>query len=320
MTQDSTTVSNYDLDEVKSNFDLLLDNFQKKIKEFRPRSDIKKTKLWKYKKKLNDIDSLNSINKIKLMSIIIRYNSLNNLFNENISLSYSNKVFIKLVEGDAEYDDRDQEYNDTFFELSMAVRFLQPSKEKVNVNLLTDCDIVIDETLAIECKYLHSEKSAKERITEGIRQVQRRVEDGIAKIGIVSIDISFIFDDDKFNNLILSVFNDFYCNYKKTFDLDDYFLIKEIVLDRNFNKICSSLINHHSEFFIISLLSDDIYSKMTKEVLGITYQVQSQLMFQKEDILLPVPYRMMSYKLNPALSDEEQLSVKKLIHSLTHKI
>lgn len=320
MASDTTTVTNYDLDKVIETFDSLLENLQIKLKEFRPRSDVKKTKLWTYRKQLHNLDSLSNHDAIKLLSIVMRYNSLNVLFDDRVGLQHPADIFNKLIEGEALFEDRNQKYNDVFFELSMAVRFLQPKNGDISVNLMTECDLVINDFLAIECKYLHSEKSAKDNILEAFRQIKKRVDDGMAEVGIVSLDISFILKNDNFNKIILSVFNQFIDNYKKTFPLYEQSLIKEVILDSNFNKICSSLINHFAEILILSLLDKEIYEKMHREVICITYQVQGELMFEKNDVVLPVPYRMMSYKLNHQLSKDEQNKVTNILHSLSHEI
>jgi hypothetical protein len=132
----------HSLEKIHKEFDHLLENLGKILKESRPQTNILSTKLGKLKKDLQNIYDLDSESLAMVAEIATKYISINKLFEGQIA--YNKNDLVKIIEGKSDYSqDRSERYNDSFFELSMATRFLRSQKIKeIKINLCGPCDVI----------------------------------------------------------------------------------------------------------------------------------------------------------------------------------
>lgn len=318
----SEVKTNYNIDTVKQDFDNLLENLSKVLKEIRPRTNILSTKLGKIKKDLSDIKNQDSDSLAKIIEIVIKYNSINNIFTHNII--YNKSDLIKIIEGKSDYaQDSNEGYNDHFFELSMAVRFSLSLKNfdknsSAKINLDGVCDIIINDLVAIECKYIHSTSNIIKNIQKAKRQVDKRIADNQAKNGFIALDLSHICPKEKFKEFANYTLNKFIESYEilRTKGHIQGGILKNILNDRNFSKIIGSYIMMEVETTLYSELgfSYDLGGNVT----AIIFQSINSFIFEYKDEVYPLSTRGMTYHLNANLNltDDEVVKIVRFIHSL----
>ena len=316
----SEVKTNYNIHTVKQDFDCLLENLSKVIKEVRPRTNILNTKLGKIKKDLSDIENQDNDSLAKIIEIVIKYNSINNIFTHNIT--YNKNDLIKIIEGKSDYDqDSNEGYNDHFFELSMAVRFLLSLKNSdknsnAKINLDGVCDIIIDDTVAIECKYIHSTSNIIKNIQKSKRQIDKRIADNQAKYGFIALDLSHICPKEKIKEFADYTLNKFIESYEilRTKGHIEGEILKRILNDRNFSKIIGNYILMEVETALYSELGFSY--DLGKNVVAIIFQSTNSFVFKYKDEVYPLPTRGMTYHLNANLTSNQAVKIKSFIHSL----
>lgn len=310
--------TNYDIEDIKKTFEILVDNFSKLSEKVRPRTKIPSTKLGKIKKNLKNLNILNKETLVKTIEIATKYNSINEIFSGNVE--YSEKDLFKLLEGTANPEtEGNEKYNDFFFEFSMACRFLralQKDNEKVKINLAGKCDIIINEYLAIECKYIHSQSGIVDNTNKADSQIATRIANRQAKCGFIAMDLSNLIPRKKIDDFLKFTLHKFIESYEKL-EAKKHIsgnLIERILLDKNFSKI----IGLYSTFEIESILREEIgFSyKFGDGTMAILLQSINTFILEYRDQLIPIPTRAMTYVMNPNLSQENAASVKQFIHTL----
>jgi hypothetical protein len=292
------------------------------IKEVRPRTNILNTKLGKIKHDLSDIENQDNDSLAKIIEIVIKYNSINNIFTHNIT--YNKNDLIKIIEGKPDYaQDSNEGYNDHFFELSMAVRFLLSLKNSdknsnAKINLDGVCDIIINDLIAIECKYIHSTSNIIKNIQKAKNQIDKRIADNQAKYGFIALDLSHICPKEKFKEFANYTLNKFIESYEilRTKGHIQGGILKNILDDRNFLKIISS--------YIMMVVETTLYSELGfsydlgGNVIAIIFQSNNSFVFEYKDEVYPVPTRGMTYFLNPKLrlTNNKVVEIERFIHSL----
>lgn len=285
------------------------------IKEIRPKGNILNTKLGKIKKDIDLIESLSIKDCSKLVGIVVKYNEINKLFESDVE--YNKKDLVKLIEGQHDYDaDSNQNYNDTLFELSMAVRFLQVEKGAPRkVNLLTDCDLIVNNELAVECKYIHSKSNLVKNISKAKKQVETRVCNNEAEFGYIALDLSSVIPLIELNNFFNFTYSRFLKNYENFYEkniVDD--VVRHLLLDRNFIKIISSYISHEVESILYGELG--VKYDLGENVKAIIFQSFNTFCIEYENKIYPISIRGMSYFINHKLSKNETIEIQKNIHKL----
>jgi len=312
----SDVTSIHDLSQVKREFDILLANLAKVLKEVRPRTNILNTKLGKIKKDLENIEHLEKNEAAKVSEIVIKFNTINDIFKNNIEVN--KKELVKIIEGKHDYKlDSNEGYNDSFFELSMALRFLLASKEaRPRINLDGECDVIVNDKIAIECKYIHSLSNIVKNIKKANNQIDKRIQNGQAKIGFIALDLSHICPRDKVQEFAKYTFNRFLENYqyleKKRKISGD--ILDQILVDNNFKKIISSYIMTEIETALYGELGFSY--DMGSNTLAIIFQSMNSFYFEHEGRAIPIISRGMTYFLNRNLNHESAKKVEKYIHSL----
>lgn len=301
---------------LKDEYNAFLSYLEPIIKEVRPKSTISSTKLGRYRKKLDKLESLSQDEQHKLIEIVNKLTSLNCLLNNSVNINFKKSDLFKMIEGQFAFDDKDQEYNDTFFELSMALRFAKATNIESSINMNTICDVIVGDEIAIECKYIHSPKQINENISYAIKQIDKRIASGLAKYGIVALDLSNVIDIEKAKNFSDVLYADFYSGHKRLEKNEDD-VLKSILNDRNFSGILSNYLAHHVEVeFYENLFRFPVMEKMTVNTKAIIFQATTSFSFSNTSRIIPVPVRVMPYFINPKLDEDEKHKIIKNIHSL----
>lgn len=308
----------YSIESVKTEFDLLLDNLSKLAKEVRPRTRISSTKLGRVKKDLNNLLDLDNEEIAKTIEIATKYNSINQIFSLNVE--YDKLDLFKIIEGSTSPEmEGNEKYNDFFFEFSMAARFLkaiQKNNEKVKINLAGDCDIIVDETLAIECKYIHSQAGIVANVDKADEQVAKRIANGQANCGFVAVDLSNLIPREKINNFINFTLSNFLESYARLEVKQPIRrnLLERVLSDRNFSKI----IGNYFSFEVETILYEELgFSyEMGDRTMAILVQAINTFVVEYGGQVVPIPSRCMTYIINPKLGIKVTDEVKQFIHEL----
>jgi hypothetical protein len=298
------------INTLKEEYSLFLDLLTPVIKKVRPRSDLKSTKLWNIKKNLDNFYNLSEEQCNKLVPIVVKYTSINNLLNPAHDIEFTNKEILNIIMQDFDFDDFDQKYNDYFFELSMASRFLNkltPSK----INLGTICDIIIDNEIAIECKYIHSKENICKNITSAMKQIDSRVDEKLARYGFVAIDISNVVNFDSERKFAIEHFNNLYIDNQHNVSPMDVLKSKE------FQKpIMESFASATGNMFISAINGNDMSKNLNVNTRAILIQVNTSFHVETAEKIIPAPFRMLDHYINPLLDENLQYITKQRIMSL----
>lgn len=306
------------LEEVARDFDRLLAHLTALLAEIRPRTKIASTKLAKIRKDLRDLEGLDKQSLVALAEIVLKYNAINHLFEGG--LIFNKQDVAKIVEGKPGYQTDSQEaYNDCFFELSMGVRFwraLQKTKPHVKVALDGICDVIIDDTIAIECKYIHSAGNLVHNVRTARDQINTRISTGLAQYGFIALDLSTLGVKRRVQD---------FANYAFAMCLENYrtlqargriqsLLASEIVHDNNFREIVSKYTMLEAETALMAELGFSF--ELGENVRAIIFQKLNTFVFEYDADVALVSTRGLSYLLNPELDEEQARETKQFIHRL----
>lgn len=314
-----------DGDSLRADFDNLIENFRRIRAASGSGAPIEHTKLRAYQKQLENIDQLNNVELAGLIGIVNKYVAINELFKENCSIKVPDQKLLDLLGGQHVLTDENENYNDTFFELAMAIRFAQRSGLESEIDLTSECDVVVvSEGLAIECKYLHSEKKFRADFSDAIKQLDKRLHAAQAKTGIVAVDISNLIDKEKIWQFSQELFESFAKNYELLVDRRSAFayeiskdgIIQSILSDRNFSGIIASYASHEAEAVFYRNFKRSEIEKLDTEKVAVIFQINHCLCFEYQGKVVPVPFRSANYYINKNLSDESYKEVEVLLHSL----
>ncbi|ENQ5030582.1 hypothetical protein ACEPBM_003532 [Vibrio cholerae] len=306
-----TFISNTkNIDSIKEEYSVFLNLLEPIIKKIRRRSDLRNTKLWAIKRNLDKFDELSIEQQNKLVSIVVKYVLVNNILNPVHEIEITNKEVLNLITQGFYFDDSDQKYNDYFFELIVASRFLNEKKPS-KINLGTICDVIIDNELAIECKYIHKKENLYHNIEYAMKQVDNRVESNLAQYGFVALDISNVIDFEAEREFARVHFNRFYDDnrYGKDFvgilNLEGFKVpVKERFLSAARDVFLSAIEGH--------CLDKDI----RENTRAILIQINTSFSVETPSEIIPVPFRFLDHYINPNLDSLESNKIKQRIMSL----
>ncbi|WP_367351790.1 hypothetical protein [Achromobacter animicus] len=305
------------------------DNLLKRFRDLRERTGsgapIENTKLWTYRKNLDSLNQMDPLDAAALVGIVNKYCSINSLFDVGEDIKIPEQKLLDLLYGRYLLQDEDEEYNNTFFELAMALRISQSMGNEGGIDLSTDCDVIwYDKDLAIECKYLHSEKKFRKELSKALDQLERRLSDGLANMGLVAFDLSNLVDHKIIFEFSRSTFYAFVKNYECLIERRSIFAqgISEegvpmsVIQDRNFIKILTSFASHQLEAVFYRNFKKSELSKLSHNKVGVIFQLNISLLFEYQGEVIPIPSRAMSYYINKNINENKRDRVQKLIHSL----
>ncbi|MFP5196828.1 hypothetical protein PQ786_15845 [Alcaligenes faecalis] len=313
------------VEELCQNFDHLLERFRDLRASTGSGASIESTKLWAYRKNLDSLDQMNTLDAAALVGIVNKYCSINLLFDGGKGIKIPQQKLLDLLDGQYLLQDEDEKYNNTFFELAMAIRIAKTMDDGGEIDLSSDCDVVWhDKELAIECKYLHSEKKFRKEFSDAMDQLERRLSDGLAKVGLVAYDLTNLVDRQIIFDFAQATFENFAKNYDRIIksrsvlahELNNDGILRSVINDRNFITIVNKFSSHQLETLFYRNFKKSEQTKLSHNKVAVIFQLNHCLFFEYQGEVIPVPSRVMSYYINQDLSEDKYNSVKKLIHSL----
>lgn len=322
----SLVVSNVNLENVYSDFESLLNNLQDLLVESGYKTRISSTKFGIYKKMIQDRNQIDARDFSNLIAIVNRYNELNILFKKSNNIIFDNRELMKIIEGKALVDDSKEEFNNIFFELSMAIRFSKAfDNDFFKIDLTSICDLIINDSVAIECKYIHGKNRLEENIKKAIQQINARVENGLAKFGIIALDISNLIDKEKVRKFSEEIFQEFVISIEKL-EKNSFVseMIKEegiyssVINNSNFGNIIQSFSAHCLEQKFYESLHKNLKIRINSEkhIVAVIFQSYDNLCFEYNGIRYPLPARALTYFINETLDERKSKLIEKIIHSL----
>jgi hypothetical protein len=314
------------VEELCEKFDLLLDSFRNLRACSGSGASIESTKLWAYRKQLDSLDQMDPLDAAALVGIVNKYCSINLLFDTAENIKIPQHKLLDLLDGQHLLRDEDEKYNNTFFELAMALRIAKSMDDGGGIDLTTDCDVVwYGKGLAIECKYLHSEKKFRKEFSDAMDQLERRLSDGLAKEGVVAFDLSNLVDSQVVFDFARLTFEAFAKNYENiiqsrsvfSHDLSKEGVLRSVIKDRNFITVISKFVSHQLEAVFYRNFKKSEMMKLSCDRVAVVFQVNNCLSFEYEGEFIPVPFRAMCYYINQDLSEDKYNQVRGIIHSLS---
>lgn len=272
--------------------------------------NIESTKLKKFIKKAeNNPNNLSYDELCELYANINRFQRIKEIIIE--SKDNPNIVNLKKMISGSEssiyYSDNSE---DAFFEIDFAARMIKLPFYK-NININTETDIIFNDSIAIECKKIHSNKKLHTNIKDANNQIIRRISDGHADEGFIAIELTNFFpqtDNKDFFDYIYNKFSEQYLNLK----LED-----GVFTNHNFKSIIRGYSGNLLEYTFSSMIGNKKI-KLDQNVMGIFYQAEVFLpVGEGENSVTAI--RMASYYLNSDYirNDRDRLEyVKRFFHLL----
>lgn len=316
-------VNNLGIDEVVSEFNSLIENIQMLIAENGFRGDVRSTKLVSYQKKIEKLNTLPADEIAEVIGIVNKYRQLNVLFEENTKIDFEPRGILDLLKGSIDEPDTEQRYNDTFLEISMAIRFALMLNGKSTIDTTKICDVIVGDQYAIECKYIHSRKRITDNIKKACKQIDTRIDHRLAKLGVVSLDFSNLMDIDDLREFARNLQAEFLSSYAKLSKNSVYAqmikkegLLKSVGKDKNFQAAVNGYLAHKIEVEFHDGVRGDDLNNLGINTVAITYQYSGSICLEVDSEILPIPIRSMGYYINPKLPELYQQQVKRLLHHL----
>lgn len=326
----SFVTSIHNIDKIKSDFYEVCDFLQEQLNNTGRTTLIALTKFHKYKEIIEQSDISNDkvVEYIKTLHFVIRYNNVILTIRDNLNFFDINiPSLLTIVNGKNDLDDLTDKSNHLFFELEIAVRFFLSSKKNnmpSKINLSTDCDIIVDNIIAIECKYIESERNMEKNIKKAISQIEKRISNNQAKFGIIALDLRNVIDVKKIDNFSNELFNNFYqiISELKNNPTMSKKIVGEVsanvIFNGDFQNIASSYFHSNLEYSFYKNINKNIQNKLNSNIniWGIFFQANHSFILQYDDEVVPIPNRGLGYYLNERLPKEGYHIVQNLIHQL----
>jgi hypothetical protein len=305
----------HNLHSISSELDRLLSNLENALKNIRPRTNVKNTRIGKIRRDLEKISDLEIPKATKLLEVAIKLNQINFIFDHGIN--FKSDDIIRLIEGKYDLSNDDAvTSHDYLFEFITGVRFAIVHEGSHEVSLSGGGDVKIGQDFAVECKNIRSLNSLVKNIDTGRRQVDERVASGEVTFGFIALDLSNIFPTEKAEKFIQQTYEIFYKNHLKIKEAQrsDREIIDTVLDDKNFQKIVNSYIMHETEAALYSALK--LTYDMGVNTVAIIYQVHRCFLIEGDEENTLLPIRGMSYFLNNKLTEEAQEKVATYLHRL----
>lgn len=284
-------------------------------------SNIMNTKVGYYYDLLNkyineNTSTLSDNDLLELFGLVTRFNELDYLFTKDCKIQYKTSDLIEIIEGEKNINDGSHNYNDKFYELSMAIRFAKGHNTSAKVDMKTICDVIIDNKVAIECKYLHSrnKSSVRDNLKKSLEQVEKRINTGLASEGFSAINATNVCNKERIksfaNNTLkmyIESFENIHLSKKEIFD--------SCCSNRNMiNSICSYA-THEASVIIhecLDFFRNDkpvLFERFSNKVYAVVFQVNDCIWLEYEDFYAPVQIRGLEPVFNPQITNDEKSTV-----------
>lgn len=243
---------------------------------------------------------------LSLIGFINKMLVLHNLFDDE-SIHFDFNELTKLIERKKDVEDLNQDYNNTYFELSMAVRAAKMCNKTSIIDMKTDCDVIIDQDMAIECKYLHSKKGIRDNIKKGFQQIEKRISDNLAKQGFIAVDITYLCSKDRVKKFADATLEWYILN------LSDIRMSEEdkfnaVIRNKNYIKTVMAYATNEATVMVCNALDlfkkgqDSLFARYSNSVKGVTCQYFLPIFIEFKDFYEPIHLRSMEPIVNPYLN------------------
>ncbi|MGR6770933.1 hypothetical protein ACU36R_04705 [Pectobacterium brasiliense] len=302
--------------QILDRFSKLINSLQETLIKNNTKTNIMNTKLGYYHNLLNNYVNNKTFTQgddylLELFGIITRFNELDYLFTQDCKIEYETSDLIEIIGGEADIRDSNHAYNDKFFELSMAIRFSRGMNTSAKVDMKTICDVIIDNKMAIECKYLHSRKNARENLKKSLEQITERITNGLATEGISAVNATALCSKErikKYADNTLKMYMDSFENCRISKDV----IFESCCSNKNLiNSICSyatheaSVIIHEGlDFFRND--KPNLFERFSDKIYAVIFQVNDCIWLEYEDLYKPVQIRSLEPVFNPKITEERK--------------
>lgn len=250
-------------------------------------------------KELFDINNENILKHINNIPVIVKLCSIISTLGSDCKFSNDVKNQLKkLIKREKNKKDGSQSYQDMLFEFSIVSRFVE-SLNNYNIDLSTDCDLIINQNIAIECKYIHGANKLEDNIKKARRQIYKRINSELAKIGIIAVDMSNLLSSNTFNGII---------------DVHEEYSSQEEMLLK-FKGFYSKHVIDKLDMEIGNIHNNKIFSD-SNTIHAVLLQSFNFVVIDLKDSYIPFVSRILYPIYNPSLSEEERLKLSPIIKSL----
>ena len=171
---------------------------------------------------------------------------------------------------------------------------------------------------------MHSEKKFRNEFSDAASQLDKRIQAGQAKIGIIAIDISTLVDRQRIFDFSQELFAMFVRNYELLIESRSSFshgiaedgVSVSILKDKNFGDLIKGYIGHELEMVFFRNFKKSERDKLSDAIVGAFYQANLDLCFEYQGLIHPVPLRSAGRFVNLELEDTAYDSVQKLFSSM----
>jgi hypothetical protein len=312
------------LSDLAERFDILINNYRSLLSKVRPKAAVEKTKLWSYKRSFQSLGDMKGPELTSFLGLISKYCAINYIFDNPSRIMIPDEKLLELLEGRHIIDDAGEGYNGTFFELSMAIRLAQRLGAAAVIDLTTDCDVIWGQEFAFECKYLQSSKKFRSNISDAMSQLDSRIDGGLAKIGIVALDLTNLLDREKIQSFAQGVFDSFATSYVELSSSRGYLasglqedgVVTSVLNDKNFANIVSGFIAFQAEqTFHLNFTFSEL-DKLDERKVAIFYQYSNFIYVDYNGEVVPLPFRGLNYFISHGLPSIYYSAIERLAHSL----
>ncbi|HHS9832590.1 TPA: hypothetical protein ACTW91_001671 [Klebsiella variicola subsp. variicola] len=291
-------------------------------------SNIMNTKLGYYYDLLDkyiteNTSTLSDNDLLELFGLVTRFNELDYLFTKDCKIQYKTSDLIEIIEGKKNINDGNHNYNDKFYELSMAIRFAKGHNTSAKVDMKTICDVIIDNKIAIECKYLHSrsKNSVRNNLKKSLEQVDKRINTGLASEGFSAINATNLCNKERIKSFAKNTLKMYIDSFENSH------LCKKEIFDyccSNINMINSigSYATHEASVIIhegLDLFRSDkpnLFERFNKNIYAVIFQVNDCMWLEYEDLYAPIQIRGLEPVFNPQITDNQKKIVMANIKNL----
>lgn len=313
-------------EQIFHRFNQLTHNLQNILSREHKKTNIWNTKIGYYHSLLDsyvhkNTSDLTDDELLELFGIITRFNEIDYLFTNDCKIKYDQAELIKIIEGEKVLYDSNHNYNDQFFELSMAIRFAKGNGTSAEVDMKTICDVIIDNKTAIECKYLHGRKNVRDNLKKSLEQIDERINCGLAVEGFSAINATNLCSKERIKS---------YAHYALKMYMESYENCR-IRKEEIFNKCCSNrnfigsissyatheasvIIHEGLDFFRSDKLN--LFERFNKNIYAVIFQVNDCMWLEYENLYAPIQIRGLEPVFNPLISDNQKKIVMTNIKNL----
>lgn len=300
----SGIATEYNLDDIIKSIAKLITNLEEVFLEENKKVNVKSSRLGMLYKALKNIENYNPTQISKLIEIAIKYNAANVIFDNGIQFN-AEGIYPIIVGGFDLDSDTDGAYNDFLFEFSFAARFIEkllPLGKKIKME--TVCDIILDDQIAIECKYIHSKNSLKGNVRTAVSQINKRIEANLAKSGFIALDLTNLIDFDEVNIFVQDLFSRYVKGVEILRDNKkiNAEIIHMVITNRSFTNIIAMYVSNMLEVLLFSEIGFEY--DLTPNTRFVFIQANFVFTLEHEGNVAPLPIRSATYFVDKSLPVE----------------